>query len=315
MRVARKGYPFQYGTFDTKSRCELWAREVEAEIDRGAFVSRTEAEQTTLGDALERYLVEVSAQKRGAKSERSVAAVWRETVFVRRSLASLLSVDFARQRDAWVRGGVSPATLRNRFALLSHLFTVARQDWGMASLGNPVRDVRLPSPDPGRNRRLRPKEEARLLEAADAYGGELGAMIRFAIETAMRRSEITAMRWEHVDTTNHTLLVPDTKNGSPRQVPLSRAARALLADRPPHDGTGRIWSLQPDSLTQGFARVCHKAGIADLTFHDLRHEATSRLFEKGLNPMQGAAITGHKTLQMLQRYTHLKAKDLVALLR
>ena len=72
--------------------------------------------------------------------------------------------------------------------------------------------------------------------------------------------------------------------------------------------------MRPDSISQAFEKVCKAAGIEGLTFHDLRHEATSRLFEKGLNPMQVATITGHKTLQMLKRYTHLRAEDLVGML-
>jgi integrase len=100
-------------------------------------------------------------------------------------------------------------------------------------------------------------------------------------------------------------------------VPLSTAALAVL------DGLhrrldGRVWGIRPfrppicaRTPSQAFERVCKAANIEGLTFHDLRHEATSGLFEKGLNPMEVAAITGHKTLQMLKRYTHLKAEDLV----
>ena len=75
--------------------------------------------------------------------------------------------------------------------------------------------------------------------------------------------------------------------------------------------SGRVWSLRPHSISQAFKRVCKAAGIEGLTFHDLRHEATSRLFEKGLGLMEVASITGHKTMQMLKRYTHLRVEDLV----
>jgi integrase len=78
--------------------------------------------------------------------------------------------------------------------------------------------------------------------------------------------------------------------------------------------TAACWGLRPYTISQAFERVCQAASIESLAFHDLRHEATSRLFEKGLNPMQVAAITGHKTLQMLKRYTHLRAEDLVGML-
>jgi integrase len=77
---------------------------------------------------------------------------------------------------------------------------------------------------------------------------------------------------------------------------------------------GEVWNIGLDAISQNFANACQKAGISGLHFHDLRHEATSRLFEKGLNPMQVSAISGHKTLQMLKRYTHLKAEELAELL-
>ncbi|MHB1953115.1 MAG: site-specific integrase, partial [Sulfobacillus sp.] len=190
------------------------------------------------------------------------------------------------------------------------LFTVARKQWGMESLGNPVEMVRKPKLPQGRTRRLCDGEGARLLEAAQAYGGEIQRIITWAIETAMRRGEIAAMRWEHLDRKARVLLIPETKTDTPRQVPLStRALKAL--DGLPRRLDGRVWGMHPESISQAFERVCTAAGIAGLTFHDLRHEATSRLFEKGLNPMEVAAITGHKTLQMLKRYTHLRAEDLV----
>ncbi len=148
------------------------------------------------------------------------------------------------------------------------------------------------------------------MATAKTYGGEIGLIITWAIETAMRRGEISAMQWENLDRKARVLLLPETKNGTSRRVPLS--SRALVAlDGLPRRIDGKVWSMKPDSISQAFERVCASAGVEGLTFHDLRHEATSRLFEKGLNPMEVAAITGHKTLQMLKRYTHLRAEDLV----
>ena len=156
-------------------------------------------------------------------------------------------------------------------------------------------------------------EETRLLAAAKAYGGEIGPIITWAIETTMRRGEIAAMRWEHLDPKARTLLYQETKMGTPRKVPLSTRALAVL-DTLPRRIDGHVWGMRPDSISQAFEQVCAEAKVEGLTFHDLRHEATSRLFEKGLNPMQVAAITSHKTLQMLKRYTHLRAEDLVGML-
>ena len=307
--VRRRGYPAQVRTFDTKAEAEAWAATIESEIARGVFVSRAEAENTTLDEAFDRYSREISVRKKGYVAELSVIAAWRQSTLVSRSLATIRSQDLAKIRDAWAHE-VAPATVRNRFALLSHLLTVARREWGMAALGNPTQDVRLLRVANARTRRVVGDEQARLLASAAVYGGEIGPIITWAIETAMRRSEIAGMRWEHLDRKDRVLLIPETKNGTPRQVPLSTVALEVL-DTLPRRVDGRVWGMRPDSISQAFERVCKASGIGGLTFHDLRHEATSRLFEKGLNPMEVAAITGHKTLQMLKRYTHLKAKDLV----
>ena len=308
-KIRRRGYPPQSGTFDSKAKAETWVRQIESEMDRGAFISRSEAEGTTLSEALDRYLVEVSSQKKG-HSEASFVHWWQSLPMARRPMASIRGKDIAGAIKIKEAEGVGPKTLVIYLGLLSHLFTIARKEWGMESLGNPVEMVRKPKLPPGRTRRLVDDEESRLLEAAKAYGGEIQRLIPWAIETAMRRGEIAAMRWEHLDKKARVLLIPETKTGTPRRVPLSSKALQVL-DTLPRQIDGSVWSMRPDSISQAFERVCKAAGIEGLTFHDLRHEATSRLFEKGLNPMEVAAITGHKTLQMLKRYTHLRAEDLV----
>ena len=308
-KIRRRGYPPQSGTFDSKAKAETWARQIESEMDQGAFISRSEAEGTTLSEALDRYLIEVSSQKKG-HSEASFVRWWQSLPMARRPMASIRGKDIAGAIKIKEAEGVGPKTLVIYLGLLSHLFTIARKEWGMESLGNPVEMVRKPKLPQGRTRRLVNDEESRLLEAAKAYGGEIQHLIPWAIETAMRRGEIAAMRWEHLDRKARVLLIPETKTDTPRRVPLSSRALQVL-DALPRQIDGRVWSLRPESISQAFERVCKAVGIEGLTFHDLRHEATSRLFEKDLNPMQVAAITGHKTLQMLKRYTHLRAEDLV----
>ena len=314
--IRRRGYPPLTRTFDSKMQAEAWARQIEGEMDRGVFVSRAEAENTTLADALDRYATEVSSVKKTANREIYTIRWWQTSALGPRSLASIRGKDIASVLAAKEAEGAAPHTIHLYLALLSHLFTMARRAWGMEGLSNPTEFVRKPKLPQGRDRRLVDDEYPRLLTAAQAYGGEIGPLITWAIETAMRRGEIAAMRWEHLDRKDRVLLIPETKNGTPRQVPLSTVALAALDTLPRHTD-GRVWSMRPNSISQAFERVCRLASagkaadIKGLTFHDLRHEATSRLFEKGLNPMEVAAITGHKTLQMLKRYTHLKAKDLV----
>ena len=129
------------------------------------------------------------------------------------------------------------------------------------------------------------------------------------------------MRWDHLDRKARVLFIAETKTGTRRRALLSTDVLSVLSQLlrrshgralPPAEVV--VWGMRPDSISRPFERVCKAAGIEGLTFHDLRHEATSRFFEKGLNPMRAAAITGHKTLQMLKRYTHLRAEDLVGML-
>src|SRR5262249_15605795 len=143
----------------------------------------------------------------------------------------------------------------------------------------------------------------------------MASLILFAIETGLRRGELNRARWGHIDVERRVMVIPESKNGHRRTVPLSMQAVAILARAGQGSGDDLVFGLKAESMTQSFRRACRRAGIEDLRLHDLRHEATSRLFEKGLSVMEVATITGHKTLQMLKRYTHLKAVDLVAKLR
>ena len=330
--IRRRGFPAQVRTFNTKTEAQAWAATIESEIARGVFVSRAEAEVTTLREALLRYQDEIVPEKKQSARERRRAEelIRQIGALAARPLAGVHSKDVVTYMKDRAARGAGPNTIRLDLALLSHLFNVARTAWGMESLSNPVELVKgqRPKLPQGRTRRLEDGEEIRLLDAARTYGGEIQYIIPWAIETAMRRGEIAAMRWEHLDRKARVLLIPETKTGTPRRVPLSSSALQVL-DALPRQIDGSVWSMRPDSISQAFERVVAAARAAyeqeckqarqkpdaklfkDLRFHDLRHEATSRLFEKGLNPMQVAAITGHKTLQMLKRYTHLRVEDLV----
>ena len=136
-------------------------------------------------------------------------------------------------------------------------------------------------------------------------------MILFAIETGMRRSEILFLICENVHLDQRYVHLPDTKNVDSRYVPLSPVALELLRDLLRNKNPDQlVFPIHYEALKIAWRRACSRGGVKDLRFHDLRHEATSRFFEKGLNVMEVAAITGHKDLRMLQRYTHLRAEDL-----
>ncbi|MBU2796621.1 site-specific integrase, partial [Acidithiobacillus sp. VAN18-2] len=198
-------------------------------------------------------------------------------------------------------------------AVLSHLFTVAQSDWGMESLENPVARVRKPKLPKGRERRVKEGEFGAILAAADM---RMAVLIVLAVETAMRREELASLTWENVDLQSRSLFLPKTKNGEPRTVPLSPAAIESLSMLPVKT-SGSVFDLTSDGIDSAWGRARAAAGIPGgwgedaLHLHDLRHEATSRFFERtDLDLMEIRAITGHKSLQMLARYTHLRTANL-----
>ena len=134
-------------------------------------------------------------------------------------------------------------------------------------------------------------------------------LVVLAIETGARLGEITQLCWKDINLTQAVAHLRDTKNGEERYIPLSRVAVECLTTMP-HGFDGRLIPVHKESAKQSFRAAVKRSGSRNLRFHDLRHEAVSRFFELGLNPMEVAAISGHKTLQMLKRYTHLKACDL-----
>ncbi len=313
-KVRKKGYPTQTQVFRSKREAQEWAAIIESEMARGAWRDRSEAESTTLNECLDRYAAEIIPTKKGdGRRELGFIRQWQSRTIACRFMAAIDGQDVRASIKEMEGEGKSANTIRLHLAVLSHLFEIAKKEWRMASLTNPVELVRKPKLPQGRERRLVDDEEVRLLAACQSVNHELSAIVRFAIETAMRQGEIIGMTWAMVDIKRHIVHLPDTKNGETRDVPLSSSAEKLLSAMPRHID-GKVWTYTQDGMRASWRRALKYAGIEGLRFHDLRHEATSRLFEKGLNPMQVAAITGHKTLQMLKRYTHLRAEDLVKML-
>lgn len=300
VRVRRRGRPPVQKTFINHADAERWGRLIEGEMDRGIFVDRSEAERTTLASALDRYGREVSSHKRGWKAELCMIERLKRTGLAVYSLAALGSKEIAAYRDERSEQ-VAPATVRLELALLSHLFTIARKEWGMTNLVNPVSGVSLPKRPPGRTQRVTPDQEAALLRAAAGYR-EMPAIITVAIETAMRRAEIMGLAWGDVDLKKRVAHLPETKNGSPRDVPLSLRAVDILRGLP-RQIDGRVFSLSAGFVSLAFSRIAEVAGMPDVRFHDLRHEATSRMAPR-FEMHELMKITGHKDARMVLRYYH-----------
>lgn len=351
-QIRRKGWPQQTRTFNTQAEAKTWATMIEREMDSGVFVSRNEAEATSFSSALELYAKEVTSKKRSSASELSRIKAMQRHPLALRSLASIRGSDMATYRDMRLEEGLAPSTVRRELALISHVFTITRKEWRMESLSNPVELIRQPSVDDARERRIlnadvwTRKDGKLVCEHLDelemisrhSRSAELPKIVAFAVETAMRRSEITGLLRANVNRDKRVALLPMTKNGSARGVPLSSKAVAILESLTERDD-GRCFKSRPDSITKAFAdaiadaRNAYTEGLnlhlkqkklsqekidkhisddpflMDLRFHDLRHEATSRLAE--IFPLHELTkITGHQDTRMLMRYYHPRTEDL-----
>ena len=312
--VRRKGYPSQTKTFEARNDAKKWVAVIESEMHRGVFTDRTECERTTLKEALERYLKEKTVLKRSPQQEIYRIRAWQKHPLALRSLASLRTCDFAEYRDERL-DFVSRNTVRLELAVIGHLCTVAISEWSLPIERNWIVKGLLPKPGNARSRRLVSDEEARLLASAEQSNAlNLTLAIKLGILTGMRNGELTHLEWSQVDLEQHTISLSITKNGDARVVPLFKAAVELLrAIRRPAGG-GRLFEFHDSNgLSAAFRRACERADIVDLHFHDLRHEAASRLAPH-VPATALCKLMGWKSFQMSLRYYNQLASEAVNLL-
>lgn len=299
--IRKKGVKPLSKTFRTKAAADIWARERESEIDNSGAVTESDG---TIAELLDRYEREVTAKKKGKSQEASRIAILKAALgpLTATSLTAGDVAGFVADRLI----AVSSDTVRRDVAVLSAALETAlvlrwlplKTNAAREAVRSLTRSRSLKSPN-RRVRRISFEEQERLLWALNP---PLCTLVCFALETAMRRGELAKMRWEHVKA--YLLLIPDDKTGKSSSIPLSSTAAKLLQSLPGDHKAGLVFGLQPDSITQAFDRACQRAGIHDLRFHDLRHEATSRLFERGLTIEEVATITRHSDWRSLKIYTH-----------
>jgi len=297
VQIRKEGYPSITKTFTHISVAKKWASSIEADMERRIHVEVPD--QTTVGELLKRYQRQISPSHKGQQVEAYRLRTLKKHLGALR-LIHLTNKEIASYRDDRLKE-VSPSSLKRELTILSRVLTIASRDWGISIPQNPVKMISLPKADKARTRRLEAGEKERLLQSTNL---ELHRIIVLALETGMRRGEILCIKKSHIDFNKSVLFIPSTKTDTPRTIPLSSAAVTSLRGQlrasqeesggviPLHECPLFTYSLR--GLSGAFLRLCRRLNIDNLHFHDLRHEATSRLFEKGLNPVEVATITGHK---------------------
>ena len=300
---------------------------METKADRQELSPDSKAlKSITLADLVRRYRDTVLPGKKCCEVETIILNAFLRHPICKKTLNDLTVSDFARYRDDRLSGkhgmkAITPKTIKRTLSPVHRMFEVAMSEWDVPLRRNPLADFRMKVTDNKRQRRLLEGELDKLLSAAKANRNPYVAVIvRFALETAMRRGEILALRWRDIDSERQSVTVRDSKNGHARIIPLSSVAidavkaTASLADG---DDDDVIFPVSANALKLSWARLAKRAGLPDFHFHDLRHEAISRLFEHGLTVPEVASVSGHRDMRMLLRYAHanhasIRAKLLAA---
>lgn len=327
-------------TFDTLAEARAYrdmknvARAVDPDAHKilAARVKKRDAAQFTLAEALKRYAKEITANKKSPYSEECRINKLLRIDIATQSFYAISADDIVELLDKLREDGIGESTARKYAAVLSHCYTIALKRWRM-QVKNPVTEIERPANSKPRKRRLEDNEDNYMIDAlGKSRNPYILPLYQLAIETAMRQGELLALQWHDVDLdpNGSVATLHETKNGEARAVPLSLRAVDILNSlkKLPRGIEGRVFPLERRNIRAAWDAGLKRARkqyesrcktldekpdprfLSALRFHDLRHEATSRLFELGLDRIEAAAITGHKTLQMLKDYTHLRAKNL-----
>ena len=291
-------------SFHKKSDAVAWAKVQEAKMQTGEWIPNGE-DYRTVGDLIKRYVATVTPNKKGAATEkRRLSRLLKEKYLMSLNLNEVEPHHFASFRDIRIKDGVRAC--QYDLVLIRAAWNSARIEWGWKLGDNPISLIRMPKNNPPRERRLKPGEYEQLFDATKySRAWYLWPIIEIAIETGMRRGEILNLEWKNIDTKNHRVLLPLTKNGRSRWVPLNDKALANITRST--RSSDRVFPITDVAFRQAWDRLRNRAGIADLTFHDLRHEAISRMFEAGLSVPQVMSISGHRTASQLFRYVQLRS--------
>ena len=326
VRVKYRGRTLS-ATHTDRLTAERWAAENGARIRNEAHFVGEANRQRSMSDLLERYEKFILPKKRDPKSQRCQLKYWNQRIGklpveqVTRAMISQCRDELGAPNKA---GKVrSPATVVRYLACLSHVYTVAIGDWEWADT-NPVRGIRKPREPRGRDRYLSDAERVKLLAACQASTSpDIYAVVLVALCSGMRRGEIMTLEWGDVDLTRQIVTLRQTKNGSRRSVPLCSPAYEVMAERAKvrrldtqlvfpgnKTKTKGTTKVRPRDITKPWETARRKAGLVDFRFHDLRHSAASYMAMSGASTLEIAAVLGHRTLQMTQRYAHLSVEHL-----
>ena len=324
VKIRLKGAPPESATFTRKTDARRWAEQVQSAIREGRHFKSVEAKRRTVGELIDRYISQVLPQKPGDLRNRKAQLLWWKIKLGHLKLSELTPALIAANRDELLASEVrrqsatspprkkSPATVRRYLAVLSHALSVAVKEWAWID-ENPILKVTKPAEPRGRTRYLEQEELDRLLKAcAGSRNPHLSTVVVLAVSTGMRKGEILYLRRKDIDCEGGQITLTKTKNGDLRVVPLAGNALELMRTRLGKKGDPNDLVFpgskpeRPTEIAKAWGNAVKKASITGFRFHDLRHSAATFLVDGGATDLQIASVLGHRTLQMVKRYAHVR---------
>lgn len=302
-QVSVKG-KYRSKLFPTKIQAKDWAHSTEQAMGKhGGIVTGK-----TLGDALERFSKEVSPSRKGSRWE-----IVRANKLLRSNIANYQLIDLTGEiLQDWIDERckeVLSSSVNRELNVIAAALTASRRQWKWI-VNNPMKDIKRPKNPPHRDRRISQDEIERILKALGYEGkvvttrDHIAVAFLLALETAMRQGEIWGLKKEHLHLKQGYLTLPDTKNGTKRDVPLSSRAIELVESLPE-----MFSACSQQTMEVMFRSAVKLAGIQNLTFHDTRHEAITRLARK-LDILDLARMVGHRDIRSLQTYYNPTASEI-----
>ena len=324
-RIRKPNSPTVTKSFSSKNLAQKWARKTELEIEEGIYFDKQEAASHTVTDLVDRYLKEeLKKLSESDWASRSRQLNWWKDEIGKLTLNKVTPALIVERRNKLKQGITyrhkprSGSTVNRYLAALSAALGIAATEWQWIQ-SNPFSRVRREKENSGRIRFLSPGERTALLDACkESRNKNIYLITVLALSTGMRQTEILSLTWDQINQDRGAITLYKTKNNEIRVVPLVGLAKTELQKH------GKVRNLKNQYVFPGrhhsyaqFPRgawetALSRAEITDFTFHDCRHSAASELAMNGASLHEIAAVLGHKTLAMVQRYAHLSEQHTMA---
>lgn len=288
-------------TFIHLKHARTWVRQKELELEKTIIGKKYKPK--TFSEILNNYKIKVTLHKKSSKNELIFIKALLKNKWMFKPLTQLCSADIANYRDDRLLT-IKASSFAREFCIVKHALKIAEVEWNWDVPSEVFYNVKIPKVNTKAIRRINENDLEYLLNEANKHANQyLKPIIIIALVTAMRRGEILSLKWSDLDLQRGLITVDNTKTGYPRNIKMNDITKSIFNKL--HRVDERVFPMTTNSFRLCYQRLCKKLNVK-IRFHDFRHEAISRMFEKNLSIPHIASISGHRTMSQLFRYAHFR---------